>query len=188
LAEDLKAVRRVGDVSEAHTARIAAKRLRYLLEPVSRRVRGIKTLVGRLKELQDVLGDLRDRQVLADEIASSLAALAQSRPDRASGPQAGLLALQGLANEHAAASFAEFDARWTHDHATRFFRRADDLGSELVQADANEVGQGNKTAPVVVRVTPSPVGDPALRGHPDLSGAVSPKRRLLLRHTSQSRV
>ena len=50
LADSLEAVSNPEQVAEAHAARIRAKRLRYLLEPLSRRVAGAKTLVGRLND------------------------------------------------------------------------------------------------------------------------------------------
>ena len=62
-------VRTERDVREGHEARIAAKRLRYLLEPVMKIVPGAADLVDRLKGLQDVLGDLHDAQVFAVEIS-----------------------------------------------------------------------------------------------------------------------
>jgi CHAD domain-containing protein/CYTH domain-containing protein len=63
------------DETEAHEARITAKRLRYLLEPVAKLVPGAAALVDRLKSLQDVLGDLHDAQVFGTEVER----LAQSR-------------------------------------------------------------------------------------------------------------
>ena len=73
LERHLGHVRTERDVREGHEARIAAKRLRYLLEPVIRIVPGTADIVDRLKDLQDVLGDLHDAQVFGAEI-SKLAA------------------------------------------------------------------------------------------------------------------
>jgi len=53
----------------AHTARIEAKRLRYLLEPVVERAPEARAAVRQLKEIQDALGDLHDLDVLAAELA-----------------------------------------------------------------------------------------------------------------------
>ncbi len=67
-ANDLK--RRFGAVLpasgpvELHAARIAAKRLRYLLEPVASSLANGRPLVQRLKELQDLLGALTDAHEL----------------------------------------------------------------------------------------------------------------------------
>lgn len=68
LRELLAGVHAPTDEREAHEARIAAKRTRYLLEPVAKLVPGTAELVERLKALQDVLGDLHDAQVFGAEI------------------------------------------------------------------------------------------------------------------------
>jgi hypothetical protein len=136
------------NVAEAHAARISAKRLRYLLEPLARRAPGVKALVGRLKQLQDLLGNFHDMQVLAEEIDASLAALSRSMSDRQLVVRPGLLALQRLANEQAGESFAGFHAGWADGRAARFLGRANDLGSQLTgSAQATErkvvlTGQG----------------------------------------------
>jgi CHAD domain-containing protein len=161
LAERLQAVRKADDVSEAHTARIAAKRLRYLLEPLLRRVPGSKGLVQRLKEVQDLLGQLRDRHVLADEIAASLAGLARNQSDRPSGPEAGLITLQHLAREDAGALFAAFQDRWAQAGATRFFHRTEELGRSLMQPDTRVVDIGNR----LDTPGPQPAGLPV--AHPE---------------------
>src|SRR5215203_709986 len=64
----LERIRSAADEDECHEARIAAKRLRYLLEPIARLVPGADDLVARLKSLQDTLGDLHDAQVFGGEI------------------------------------------------------------------------------------------------------------------------
>ena len=71
LERHLGHVRTERDVREGHEARIAAKRLRYLLEPVMKIVPGAADLVDRLKALQDVLGDLHDAQVFGAEISKA---------------------------------------------------------------------------------------------------------------------
>jgi CHAD domain-containing protein/CYTH domain-containing protein len=70
LQAHLERVRSMTDEDECHEARIAAKRLRYLLEPIARLVPGADELVTQLKDLQDVLGDLHDAQVFGNDIAS----------------------------------------------------------------------------------------------------------------------
>ncbi len=82
LETHLSHVRSERDVREGHETRIAAKRLRYLLEPVMRVVPGTADLVDRLKGLQDVLGDLHDAQVFGAEI-SELAVHAMGTADDA---------------------------------------------------------------------------------------------------------
>jgi CHAD domain-containing protein/CYTH domain-containing protein len=69
LRDHLARVQTIADDIDAHEARISAKRLRYLLEPVARAVPGAPEVIERLKSLQDVLGDLHDAQVFGAEIA-----------------------------------------------------------------------------------------------------------------------
>ena len=69
LRDHLDRVQTVADDIDAHEARISAKRLRYLLEPVAKAVPGATEVIERLKSLQDTLGDLHDAQVFGAEIA-----------------------------------------------------------------------------------------------------------------------
>jgi CHAD domain-containing protein/CYTH domain-containing protein len=59
-------------VEEAHEARIAAKRVRYLLEPVADAVDGAAAAVKQIKRLQDVLGEMHDLDVLGATLAAAL--------------------------------------------------------------------------------------------------------------------
>jgi CHAD domain-containing protein len=56
------------DAATLHATRIAAKRLRYLLEPVGPGLPHGKKLVQRLKSLQDRFGELTDAHVLETEL------------------------------------------------------------------------------------------------------------------------
>lgn len=127
LAECLKAVASPEQVSESHAARIRAKRLRYLVEPLSRRVLGAKAFVGRLKQMQDLLGQVHDLQVIIQEIESSLSVLSRGAPDRPLAARTGLEGLRNLAMDEAGAAFARFQAEWSPDRATRILARADEL-------------------------------------------------------------
>lgn len=80
LQDQLARVHTVHDEHEGHEARIAAKRTRYLLEPVAKIVPGAAGIVERLKALQDVLGDLHDAQVFGAEIAALAAEQAADEP------------------------------------------------------------------------------------------------------------
>jgi CHAD domain-containing protein len=131
LSLGLQAVVKPEDVREAHAARIRAKRLRYLLEPLGRRAPGTKGLVGRLKQLQDLLGNLHDMHVLAEEIESALQSLSRSMSDRQLVVTPGLLALRRLAGEQAVESFAAFRAGWAEGRADRFLSRVHHLGAHL---------------------------------------------------------
>jgi CHAD domain-containing protein len=76
LAEALAAVQGPDDVERAHRARIEAKRLRYLLEPLRDAVPAAAAPVTAMKGLQDLLGDLHDVHVLSARVAEALAAAA----------------------------------------------------------------------------------------------------------------
>ncbi|HZZ84114.1 MAG TPA: CHAD domain-containing protein [Anaeromyxobacteraceae bacterium] len=83
LRERMSALSGPGDEAPIHKARIEAKRLRYLLEPL----RGhpgadAEGAVALLKELQDVLGELHDLHVLAGVLAESLRDSAVERSER----------------------------------------------------------------------------------------------------------
>jgi CHAD domain-containing protein len=66
-------------VDQLHQARITAKRLRYLLEPVRAYTNEAQSVVKRSKRLQDVLGDLNDVHVLMHEIDQSFEASMQKK-------------------------------------------------------------------------------------------------------------
>jgi hypothetical protein len=130
---DLKRVPEAANVKEAHRARIAVKRLRYLLEPVARRTPRARGLITQLKEAQDLLGNLHDMHVLSEEIASSLSAVSGSHRDRLSGSVRGLQTLERLAREQSAAAFESFASRWGGERASRFLIRADEIGRSLTK-------------------------------------------------------
>jgi CHAD domain-containing protein/CYTH domain-containing protein len=89
LQTHLDRVTSAADEDECHEARIAAKRLRYLLEPVTRLVPGADEAVSRLKDLQDVLGDLHDAQVFGAEVNSLAEELEPSPEPNAHGAATG---------------------------------------------------------------------------------------------------
>jgi CHAD domain-containing protein len=84
----MEKVTTLGDRVEAHEARIAAKRLRYLLEPFDDDLPSARALVNALKALQDTLGALHDAQIFGSEIATLHDALLADRAaDRGQGPE-----------------------------------------------------------------------------------------------------
>ncbi len=111
----------LGDRAEAHTARIEAKRLRYLLEPLVEPVPATKPIVQRLTELQDHLGELHDAQVFGSEMASSIAEVLASRAPAgddtgsatANGdPVPGLIAMSRVLRRTEQQAFAEVEKSW----------------------------------------------------------------------------
>jgi CHAD domain-containing protein len=80
-ANRIAKIESVGDRAEAHEARIAVKRLRYIIEPLAGTIDGAESLVDDLSKLQDGLGGLHDAQIFGSEIAKHLArVLAASTP------------------------------------------------------------------------------------------------------------
>ena len=69
LAECLGQVKTFKDGKKGHAARIAGKRLRYLVEVVESCVEDGGELVTELSEIQDLLGDWHDAEVFCDTIA-----------------------------------------------------------------------------------------------------------------------
>lgn len=81
LATRLTEIGGADDDAGAHAARIAAKRVRYLIEPLAPWYGAIRPAVDLLKELQDLLGELRDGQLLAAEVGRALAGLESRRAE-----------------------------------------------------------------------------------------------------------
>ena len=102
LEASLSRVETDDDALLAHRARIEGKRLRYLLEPI-RGTAGIAAgrATGRLKRLQNLLGDLNDANLAAAAVKE---ARLEGRPG--AGLRPGLLALEGLAGRRAGRLFA----------------------------------------------------------------------------------
>jgi CHAD domain-containing protein len=132
------------DATGLHQARIEAKRLRYLLEPL----RGHATAdaseaVAALKALQDLLGSWHDRHQAREALASALVEAAADRARRGRGAESGdlrpgLLALDLLAEDEAVALYASLGERFLDARATPLL----DLGWAVVAglegADAAE--------------------------------------------------
>lgn len=84
LVDALDAVEGPFEVEQGHSARIAAKRLRYLLEPLRGNPRADATAaVDALKELQDLLGELHDAHVAGYTIAAALVEASSERARQA---------------------------------------------------------------------------------------------------------
>ena len=73
---------RAPDDPEVHRARIAAKRLRYLLEPLTEAVPATAGIVARLRALQDRLGELHDVLELERAVRAGVESVAAERAIR----------------------------------------------------------------------------------------------------------
>ncbi|MFI5350633.1 MAG: CHAD domain-containing protein [Elusimicrobiota bacterium] len=70
LARRLRRLNEVSDKRALHKARIAVKKLRYILEALGKAPRGLPTPAA-LRGLQSVLGDVHDHDVIAGDIAAA---------------------------------------------------------------------------------------------------------------------
>ncbi len=82
LAVKLGHIAKLDHAGQLHKARIAGKRLRYLLEPVRAYTSGAQSIVRRSKKLQDLLGDLNDVHVLMRDIDQSFETSMQQKVER----------------------------------------------------------------------------------------------------------
>ncbi|HEY0511335.1 MAG TPA: CHAD domain-containing protein [Thermoanaerobaculia bacterium] len=136
--------------AQAHEARISAKRVRYLLEPLVEDVPEAGPVVKRFKALQDLLGELHDAHVLAGELAAAVEAAAAERarkvlelslaeaPDdnllraeRRRARESGLIALARLNRARRDRLFAALDAEWLEGKADDFLREVEGLEERM---------------------------------------------------------
>jgi CHAD domain-containing protein/CYTH domain-containing protein len=136
LEHQLGLVHAITDDAAAHAARITVKRLRYLLEPFQADLSGAAAAVNRLKQLQDLLGDLHDCHRIAAELAQVFrsAALAHAqrtfeeilpwegsdgepRSAKETDQRAGLLALARRLGSRGGALFTHLKSDWLEGDA-----------------------------------------------------------------------
>lgn len=134
LERRLDDVEDIGDQDEAHRARIAAKRLRYLIEPFAAELEGAAEVVRRLKRLQDALGEMHDADVLLARIPDpddgknvDHADGGRDHDDDAAADgdrdehRAGIRALREALEEERASRFASVEMDWLHGAGGDFF-------------------------------------------------------------------
>lgn len=136
------------DEEPAHSARIAAKRLRYLIEPLRESFDDAVRVVKDIKRLQDVLGELNDTHVLTGEVATATETAAAEQARRMhelaleEGSQTsrrrsvadetrGLLAITRILRERRDRLFAELKRGWLGKRPDAFFNRVGDLVAQL---------------------------------------------------------
>jgi CYTH domain-containing protein len=141
-------VRSIADQHEIHEVRIAAKRLRYLLEPVMAELDLARELVAQLIAIQDTLGELHDAHVFALDLRDAIQEAAVAQAERVSrellewcpagadelaredDPRLGLLALAQRLRESAERAYARFHAEWLVG-GEAFFGRVGELAHLL---------------------------------------------------------
>ncbi|HET7248293.1 MAG TPA: CHAD domain-containing protein [Gemmatimonadales bacterium] len=148
----------------AHRARIAAKRLRYVVEPVRGALPGADELIRRLKAIQNLLGELHDLQALESVVRTAVGTAAAERaeqllvakltepapagrPPSRRGRRAGLVAIAQRIRLREAELFATLQQEWLGDKPTW----------------AGNVAALMPAVAVVTEVVPVPVPAPAVR-------------------------
>lgn len=159
LRGQLAAVHSFTDVKQLHRARIAAKNLRYVAEPVSDLIREGDAMIETLKGLQDVLGDLHDVHVFAEELVAATEDAAGSRARRVSevvladdtddseddrvrrararDPGPGLLGIARLLHERGMVAYARLESEWLNDAGAPFFERVSEVVVELGRSSSH---------------------------------------------------
>ena len=79
LAAAFERVRSADDARRLHRTRILAKRARYVLEPLSAQAPAFTPVADDLARFQDVVGELRDAQLLAHRVAHEVTTIAAER-------------------------------------------------------------------------------------------------------------
>ena len=125
LRSHLGEVHDYGDVDASHRARIAAKRLRYVVEPVRALVSDGEAIIDSLKALQDALGDLHDIHVLAAEVAAAV------EETIATEAHSGLIRLTRRLQERGTRAYALIERDWLGDASVAFFDRVRDVAADM---------------------------------------------------------
>jgi CHAD domain-containing protein/CYTH domain-containing protein len=177
LESRLGAVHSAADQRKAHLARIAAKRLRYVLEPIAGEEEGIQPLVAKLQQLQDDLGEFHDSNILVAELGQSMRAAGVAHSDRlrhqlaqpgdhngnaaiaGDDPRPGLVALSRRLRERANRSFSTIRADWLDGRADKFFQDVEETGKRVAGRPATVAEIERKyllhTVPATARQMPS---------------------------------
>ena len=152
LSERLALVSGIHNISEMHAARIAAKHLRYLLEPFADTVPESKDIVNELKTFQDLLGAFHDNSVFIEKLSSVVRRAAadhayklylsavsdndeQTEALRKHGPIPGLLKLVKNVKSHRDEMFAEIQKRYLQNGIVPLTDRVMHLSSKLMELD-----------------------------------------------------
>jgi CHAD domain-containing protein/CYTH domain-containing protein len=146
--ESLASIRGAEDRETAHAARIACKRLRYLVEPVAELASEATPLVKLCKQLQDALGDLNDAHNLLDELQVALRVAAEEQAERlhalaregdaaglrrelGAGPRAGLLELTTRVHARIAEIDRDGPSHWGGERQQALGQAVERLSAQL---------------------------------------------------------
>jgi len=152
----LARIRSVEDSEGGHTARVACKRLRYLVEPVREHADATRNLVKRCKRLQDLLGDLNDAHVQRDELGGAIEVAAAERARRLHelarrgddatlrrearrSERAGLVELTLRAQARMDALYAQLEQEWFVGGVAALIEDAEELAVQIEAAARRDI-------------------------------------------------
>lgn len=149
LSAFLEPLRSGPDRDQAHQARIACKRLRYLIEPFTHQAPAARNAAKALEQLQDLLGEMHDADMLAQRIDHELNAAElghplsfaarRGRPTR-NDPRIGMLELRVRLLAQRAAARAKILKLWNRRNAPTFFNRIQELARQIEAAGVSPTG------------------------------------------------
>lgn len=138
LAADLSRIHGTADITTLHDARIQAKRLRYLLEPLGAKIPGARAAVKSLKTFQDETGNLYDGFVCRRLLAQAAGArgadptlLGNAATEAPAGVPPGLIALARRMESDIGKRFEAVRRCYLDKRALRFLRLAGTIARQL---------------------------------------------------------
>jgi CHAD domain-containing protein len=140
LMEALDDIETVADRRRCHEARIAAKRLRYLLEPAAPCVRGGQATVEKLRALQNALGSVHDLQILMLRVEETLQRTVASESAESPARPTDILAIEKRLEGDADRSFKPVRDGWLDGRAAKFGGQMERVARRLM--DQMTLGRG----------------------------------------------
>ncbi len=125
--------------AQIHRARIAAKHLRYLIEPFAGDLSGADSVIDRLKSLQSAYGDVHDAHVFMAELRAALLE-AESSPRGERDVVPGLAALISALHARGLHAFEIASAAWLRGRGDPFFHEVDSVADAIANVPPRVAG------------------------------------------------
>jgi CHAD domain-containing protein len=134
LRRRLGLIRDVSSETEIHRARIAAKHLRYLLEPFASVVAGGDAVIAALKSLQDAFGDVHDTHLFLAELHQAL----DQAPIAGDGDVVpGIQGLMARLRSRGLEAFESAARQWIQPRRGTFFEQVNAVSGSIAQLGTN---------------------------------------------------
>lgn len=122
--------------SEQHRARLTAKKVRYLLEPIADGLPEARAVLRELKELQNRLGDLHDLHTALDAVRAAADASHQANKKRDSSLGVGFDEVSAVLQSAADSAWVAFEPRYRSDRAVDLLIAAVEVAAAALCARA----------------------------------------------------